>query len=298
MNVYRSVHYPFSGATMSWLHDAQDAVEAGAQAALERPVAGAAVLVATLAASGFTFAWSGRRLPGGAGARPVWAFEWQRRKVGLWSHLALFLLNVYVMWFDRNVRSPPPGRDLTTVYSAVSHAGYLVAAGVYLFDTFALVLHPRKSARTKAVWAVHHAGSLFLLGLIMRVRMGSFPAACFMVSSATHVTCNLRWFHQTVTGRKGTPADKALGLLNAALFFAVAVAPIPYMFARVAADKRIGVAELLLSGDARHIRRKCVAGTLAIFVPHVLLFFRIARKELARLGEAPYVPKRARPKQE
>lgn len=250
----------------------------------------AALFGASLLASFALFALHGRGLPDSA----PWTFEWRRRAVGVWSHAALFGANVWVLWYDEAVLRPAEGRDIVTAYSPVSHAAFLVAAAVYAFDTGALLWHPRKSGRTKAVWTVHHLGSLFFLALITRVRMGSFPAACFMVSSATHVTCNLRWFVQTAGGRKNTPADKALGVLNAALFFLVAVAPIPFMFWRVSEAKGVPLAELLLSGDFRHIHRKCVAGTLAIYVPHVLLFFRIAAKEAARLGRPSFVPKRAR----
>lgn len=214
-------------------------------------------------------------------------WEWRRRWFGLLAHTALSAANLGVI-----ASADPKGQsDLTTAYTRDSHIGFVFAGAMYGVDTAMLVLHPRKSAKTKAVWAAHHAGSMALLVAITRVRQGSFPAACFMVSSATHTTCNVRWMLQTVTGRKGSPADKLLGALNAALFFAVAVAPVPYMFWLIAQQKGMRTADLF-GGDWVHVRRKCLAGTLAIFVPHVALWVRIVAKEAGRALRPEHVPKR------
>eukprot|EP01006_Ploeotia_vitrea_P000709 TRINITY_DN103517_c0_g1_i1.p2 TRINITY_DN103517_c0_g1~~TRINITY_DN103517_c0_g1_i1.p2 ORF type:complete len:300 (+),score=118.39 TRINITY_DN103517_c0_g1_i1:25-924(+) len=216
-------------------------------------------------------------------------FEWRRRAVALVAHLISTAFNVYLCWFDQTGRA-----DLVTGYSRVAHVAFVFGAAMYIVDTALIVAHPRKGRRTRIVWVVHHVVAITFLLMMRHYRMGSFPAACFMISSATHIPSNLRWFEQTASGLKCTRRDKVIGWVNMVTFFVAAVLPIPYMFVAIAEQKRISIRSLLLDGEFEHIHRKCIAGSALIYVPHVLLFVRIAHREIGRIGKAPYVPSRRR----
>ena len=242
-----------------------------------------AVLLATLAVSyaSWRLAWTPPRLKAEATR-----FESRRRSMVILWHTFSAAANAYIIFLDEEVHL-----DLVRGYSRFAHLTFCFGAVTYGIDTVLMAVHPRKTRLTKSVWLVHHVISVALLLLLMHVRMGGFPAACFMISSATHVTSNARWFLQTRSGLKCTPADKALGLVNLVNFFMTAVLPIPFMLSRITDQASITYAELW-DGSFRYMHRKCIGGTLLIYVPHVLLFVHMTHREAARLFRAPYAPKR------
>lgn len=190
-------------------------------------------------------------------------FDWDRRVINLSSQVIQLIFNSYLILFDRNTR-----KDYLYGYSPIAHIGFLIIIAFYIHDSTGIVMHPSPSSRS-VPWLIHHfiAASL-LLWVVSCKRSFAFPCAIFLVSSASHIPNELRWFIAATNVRNQALINTVLVLCFTVTFFACGVPPL-YLLYRCAFQFGTSVHNLIFF----HMRIYCIFVFFLIYVPHVCLVF-------------------------
>ncbi|KAA8495916.1 hypothetical protein FVE85_2071 [Porphyridium purpureum] len=205
----------------------------------------------------------------------VLLFDAGQRALNLLAQSVQLIFNLFVIFFDTETR-----RDPLRAYSECAHFGFVLVAAFYLYDTFLWMVHPKVKHRFG--WVMHHVITILLLSMNFQMRKGAFAASCFLISSAGHISNELRWFWYKL----GKHTHAMVNILNVTgnlvIFWSCLAAPL-YMIHVIALSTETPWRHLFSSV----MRWPCLAGISTIYIPHVVLFFVQVHRTLREWQRAP-----------
>jgi hypothetical protein len=136
---------------------------------------------------------------------------------------------------------------------------------------------------------IHHAIVIVCLVVALDARKYAFVCACFAVSSAGHVTADVRWIIQTKTGVKCSPLDKTLAMCHWIVNSVCSVLPIPYMLGKIQQQYDLSFTELL-NGGVKHVNPVYIAICCLIFAVRLAFMIQSGMREFRRINQMPYIP--------